>query len=100
MKLRTKVFAAVVLSFGVGAGAGFVGVSQQSQKQQDSTQNQQACHDILKDSFQKVFDGKPDPLKGAMPEPCTHLTKDVYDQISTNVMVEVSDAYAKAHPEA
>jgi hypothetical protein len=86
-QLRNRVFAAVVLSFAVGAGAGFVAIAK---NQPSEAQLEQQCYTELKASFEQVWAGRPDPIKGKMPEPCTHLSEQTYGQIYNSVIVEVS----------
>jgi len=94
MKFRTKVVAAVVFSFAVGAGAGFVQVVKHDVKVDYAAQ----CKTELKASFTAVFQGKLDPLEGKMPEPCTHLDEETYDQIATEVIIEVSREVTPSMP--
>jgi len=97
MKARTKIFAAVVFSFSMGAAAGFVQVARQAPETEANYE--QECYNALHDSFKAVWQGQPDPLKGKTPEPCTHLDEVTYNKLASTVMMDVQASVEPKLPE-
>lgn len=84
---RKVLLAAVVTSFATGA---LIGSALFLQFEKDPPPDPVACKTVLKASFAEVWQGRPDPLNGKMPEECVQLDKETYDRIALEVLVEVS----------